>query len=259
MPRFALLGLVVWLLVGCSHSETRSPSGSVLLQDRKIFSPDDPALRAGDLTVWTLQEMAEKKEFAALNELFHHGVSLDRLPVGYAAGTGARVLDLRTDLMTKAIDGLTGKNWRGKIFFRSENPRQSHGLNRIKKSLIFETAPIVPMAAFTTELLDQHELVPDVTSNFVILNYAHPLTRPYWQERVLTKVQVYDVMVAVPGKYGPVYVGKTWLGNYDKAGDFHAFRADELVAWYFLDFNPEALQEQARSHGDKSRETRIAF
>lgn len=249
------------LFAACAH---RIPEASPSLEAGRApaaqaFSAADPALRKGDLTVWKLKEMAENKEFAALEDLFNNGVSLDRLPVGYAAGAGARVLNFQTRLMTNAIDSLTGKNWRGKIFFNSKDPAKSHGLNRIKKSLLFETAPIVPMAAFTTELLDRHELAPKATSNLVILNYAHPKTQSYWQEIALTTIQVYDVMVAVPGKYGPLYIGKTWLGTYDSKGDFRAFDPNKLVAWYFLDFNPEALSEQRRSHWDKSGETPIAF
>lgn len=261
--RLFFASILALFLGACAHPEKAAVENPAVATERepasRPLSHRDPSLKKGDLTVWKLKEMAENKQFDALNALFNSGVSLDRLPLGYAAGTGARVLDLKTQVMTNAIDGLTGKNWRGKIFFSSKDPRKSRGLNRIKKSLLFETAPIVPMAAFTTEVLDHHELAPEATSNLVILNYAHPRTKPYWHELALSTVQVYDVMVAVPGKWGPVYVGKTWLGSYDKEGEFRAFNPKELVAWYFLDFSREALIEQKKSHWDKSSETRIKF
>jgi len=103
-------------------------------------------------------------------------------------------------------------------------------------------------------LLDSHPLAPEAKSNVVILNYADNQTRPYWQELALTKVQVYDVQVAVKGKYGPVFIGKTWLGKYDKQGEFTASNPDKLIAWYFLDFNEGALKEQQEKHWDGSNE-----
>ena len=110
------------------------------------------------------------------------------------------------------------------------------------------------MAKFDTLLLDSHPLVPEAKSNVVILSYTDPQTRPYWQELALSKVQVYDVQVAVKGKYGPVFIGKTWLGKYDKQGAFTASNPDKLIAWYFLDFNDGALKEQQEQHWDGSEE-----
>jgi len=110
------------------------------------------------------------------------------------------------------------------------------------------------MAKFVTKLLDSHPLAPKAKSNLVILNYADLQTRPYWQETLLSKVPVYDVQVAVKGKYGPVFIGKTWLGKYDKQGEFTASNPDKLIAWYFIDFNEGALKEQQASHWDGSEE-----
>ena len=220
------------------------------------FDHDDPSLRTGvgGLTVWALQEVAQGKQFDELDELFNNGLSMNSLPVGYAAGAAGRVLDVDEKTIADALDGLTGKNWRGKIFFPSNDRRTSKGRNRIRKSLLLPHSPIVPMAKFDTRLLDSHPLAPEAKSNLVILNYADPQTRPYFQELLLTRVQVYDVMVAVRGKYGPVFVGKTWLGNYDKNGEFTARDPDKLLAWYFLDFNDDAFREQRESHWDGSDE-----
>jgi len=92
----------------------------------------------------------------------------------------------------------------------------------MRKSIFDPFSPIVPMAKFTTRLLDSHPLAPRAKSNLVILNYADVLTKPYLAELLLTEVQVYDVQVAIKGKYGPVFVGKTWLGKYDEKGEFTA-------------------------------------
>lgn len=259
------LALCAMAMLSCSHFEpvreavVGVAAGRAPANVKRLRSHDDPILKQGDLTVWKLQELAQKGEFVTLENLFNNGVSLDRLPVGYATGTGARVLGLPTQLGVTVLDSLTGANWRGKIFFASSDPRSSRGLNRIRRVLNGDRVPILPMAAFTTKLLDSDPLVPGVSSNFVILNYAQPRTKDYWQELALTKIQVYDVMVAVPGKYGPVYVGKTWLGSYDKKGEFHAFVENRLVAWYFLDFNQAALEEQMESHWDDSPEEPIDY
>ena len=61
------------------------------------------------------------------------------------------------------------------------------------------------------------------------------------------------MQVAVKGKYGPVFIGKTWLGKYDKQG-FTASNPDKLIAWYFLDFNDGGLKEQQEKHWDGSQE-----
>src|SRR5262252_6416417 len=137
--------------------------------------------------------MAQKRQFNELNDLFNNGLTMNSLPVGLAAGAAARVLDIDNKLIAEALDSLTGKNWRGKVFFPSTNKNASQGRNRMKASLLRPKAPIVPMAKFDTMLLDSHPLVPEAKSNVVILNYADPQTRPYWQELALTKVQVYDV------------------------------------------------------------------
>ena len=222
----------------------------------KRYDHNDPSLKTGEggLTVWALHEMAQKKQFKELNDLFNNGLNMNSLPVGLAAGAAARVLDIDNKVIADALDSLTGRNWRGKVFFSSNNKRVSKGRNRIRASLLLPNSPIVPMCKFDTMLLDSHPLVPEAKSNVVILSYPDPRTRPYLQELALTKVQVYDIQVAVKGKYGPVFIGKTWLGKYDKQGEFTAFNPGKLIAWYFLDFNEGALKEQQEKHWDGSQE-----
>jgi len=157
------------------------------------------------------------------------------------------------DVIAGVIDAVTAMMWRGKVFFSSTNPRVSEGRNRIK-ALMLPGAPIVPMCKFDTRLVDRHPLAPDATSNVVTLSYPDPETKPYVLERVFTKVQVYDVQAAVKGKYGPVFVGKTWVGRYDAQGEFTALNPNKIIAWYFIDFNDGALQEQQEHHWDGSHE-----
>ena len=242
------------------------------------YSHGDPSLRAGErgLTVWTLQKMAQEKQFNELDDLFNHGLTMDALPVGLSAGTGIPTLDFGRNLVPKALDYLSihstsfkldtkqlvhnaldylvGRNWRGKVFFPSNNKSVSEGRNRMRESLTRSRSPIVPMARFDTMLLDSDSLAADATSNVVVLNYAHLKTRPYLQELILSKVQVYDVQVAVRGKYGPIFLGKTWLGRYDEKGQFTAFDPGQVIARYFLDFNEGALKEQQEEHWDGSEE-----
>jgi hypothetical protein len=219
------------------------------------YDHDDPSLRTGDggLTVWVLQKMVQAKQFKELDNLFNNGLTMNTLPVGYAAGAAAPVFGGDNKLIGEALDCLAGKHWRGKVFFTSNNRRVSQGRNRIRESLVRPNSPIVPMAKFDTMLLDGHPLAPAAKSNLVVLSYPDPQTRPYLQERLVAKIPVYDVQVAVKGKYGPVFIGKTWFGKYDEKGEFTASKS-EVIAWYFLDFNDDALKEQREKHWDSAEE-----
>ena len=242
------------------------------------YSHDDPSLKtgAGGLTIWALQDMARANRFEELDNMFHNGLNMDALPVGYSAGAGlpwpdigskiiSQMLNLLTiegkylkvdsrQLVSDATDYFIRKCWRGKIFFPSNNKRVSKGKNRIKESLLVPSSPIVPQAKFDTMLLDSHPLAKGATSNVVVLSYTDPQTRPYWAELVATTIQGYDIQVAVKGKYGPLYIGKTWFGKYDQQGEFIASDPDKSVAFYFLDFNEGALKEQREKHLDGAKE-----
>ena len=220
------------------------------------YHHDDPSLRTGDggLTVWVLQKMAQEKRFNELDNLFDNGLTMNALPVGVCASTAARVFNINVDPISDWLDWFAGQNWRGKIYFSSNNKRVSEGRNRVREFLADPRSPFIPMCKFQTMLVDNHPLAPRAKSNLVVLNYADPLTKPYYLELLATEVHVYDAMVAVKGKYGPVFVGKTWLGKYDKQGKFTASNPDKLIAWYFIDFNEGALKEQQEKHWDGSSE-----
>lgn len=219
------------------------------------YDHNDPSLRTGDggLTVWVLQKMAQEKRFNELDNLFDNGLTMNALPVGVCAGTPARVFNI-VDPISDWLDWFAGHNWRGKIYFSSNNKRVSEGRNRVREFLADPRSPFIPMCKFQTVLVDNHPLAPRAKSNIVILKYADPRTKPYLLEQVVEKFPVIDLMVAVKGKYGPVFVGKTWLGRYDEKGEFTASNPDRLNNWYFLDFNEGALREQRESHWDNSRE-----
>jgi hypothetical protein len=198
--------------------------------------------------------MAQNGQADVLNDLFNnHGVHLEKLPEGYAAGAGARAIEVKNSLYSRVIDDLSGKNWRGKIFFPSENPRMTRGLNRIKQTQLLKPS-ITPMVSFVARLWDKHPLVPAAKSNLITLSYEKPVTQNYWQELALTQIQIYDVIVAVPGKYGPVFIGKTWLGKYAENRDFIALDKNQMTAWFFLDFNAQALSIQQAEHWDGAKE-----
>jgi hypothetical protein len=220
------------------------------------YDHNDPSLKTGEggLTVWVLQKMTQEKRFNELDELFDNGLNMNALPVGMSAGAGAATFDTDIKLINEWLSIFAGKNWRGKIFFSSNDKTVSQGRNRIRSSFVNPRAPFVPMIKFTTKLLDSHPLAPRAKSNLVILNYTDPLTKPHWQEFIPTKIHALDLQVAVKGKYGPVYVGKTWFGKYDKNGDFTANDPNKVVGRYFIDFNEGALKEQKESHWDDSEE-----
>ena len=242
------------------------------------YEHDDPSLRTGEggLTVWSLLKMLHEKRYDQLNRLFDNGLTMNSLPVGIAAGTGGTTLDMTflfpwavafadlgygrwpmmdigIDLINEYVSWFVPKLWRGKIFFPSNNKRVSEGRNRVRKSVdLF--SPFVPMVKFTTKLLDHHPVASGAKSNLVILNYADPQTKRYWVELIATAVHLYDVQVAVKGKYGPIFIGKTWLGKYDDAGEFTAHDPNKIIAYYFLDFNEAAVKEQREHHLDGSAE-----
>lgn len=209
------------------------------------------SLKPEEITIWSLQDLARQKKFDVLNDLFNNkGIKIDKLPEGYAAGAAARVLG---GFGSGVLDSITGNSWKGKMFFPSENPRKSKGLNRIREGgLIGKSGPIKPMASFETELLDRDPLTPETKSNVVILNYAKPITKGYWQEKAISATPVYDVMVPIKGRNGTVFVGKTWIGLYETDGSFTP--QHDRVAWFFLDFNKETLKLQMEEHWDASKE-----
>jgi len=226
-------------------------------QPVKTYDHDDPSLKTGEggLTIWTLQQMALEKRFKELDDLFDNGVSLNSLPMGMSAGVGVSTLDTDIKLINEWMTMFAGKNWRGKIFFSSNDKRVSQGRNRIRSNFLSSRSPFVPMMKFTTMLLDSHPLTATAKSNIVSLTYTDPLTKPYLNEFIATKLQALDLQVAVKGKYGPVYIGKTWFGKYDKkSGEFTASVPHKVVGLYFLDFNEGALKEQKESHWDGSEE-----
>jgi hypothetical protein len=222
----------------------------------KGYDHDDPSLRTGSggLTVWDLQKMALDKRFKELDDLFDNGLTMNALPVGMSAGAGVATFDTDIKLINEWLSVFAGKNWRGKIFFSSNDKTVSQGRNRIRSSLVNPRSPIVPMAKFTTKLLDSHPLAPRAKSNLVVLIYTDPLTKPYLQEIIAAKLNGLDLQVAVKGKYGPVFIGKTWLGKYDKNGEFTTDDPNKVVGRYFLDFNEGALKEQREDHWDGSEE-----
>src|SRR5215472_8313056 len=73
------------------------------------YSHDDPSLRTGEggLTIWTLQEMAQRKQFKELDDLFNNGLTMNALPVGVAAGTGSPLVDFGSKLVAKVLDYIT--------------------------------------------------------------------------------------------------------------------------------------------------------
>jgi hypothetical protein len=225
-------------------------------QPKTGYEHDDPSLIAGPggLTVWDLKKMAEERKFKELDDLFDKGLNMNALPVGMSAGVGVSTLQTDMKLINDWLSVFAEKNWRGKIFFSSNNKRVSQGRNRLRSSFVNSRAPFVPMMKFTTMLLDSHPLAPRAKSNLVILNYTDPLTKPYMQEFIAVKLNALDVQVAVKGKYGPVYIGKTWFGKYDKSGEFTATDPNKVVGRYFLDFNEGALKEQREHHWDNSEE-----
>jgi hypothetical protein len=226
------------------------------LLTQRGYDHNDPSLKTGEggLTIWDLQKMAQDKKFKELDDLFDNGLNMNALPVGMSAGAGIAALNTDIKIVNEWLSAFAGKNWRGKIFFSSSDKKVSQGRNRLRSSFLKPHSPFVPMMKFTTMLVDSHPVVPAAKSNLVTLTYTDPLTKPYLQEFIATKVHALDLQVAVKGKYGPLFIGKTFFGKYDKNGEFTPNVPIRVVGWYFLDFNEGALKEQRESHWDGSEE-----
>ena len=219
-------------------------TSQLFAQDRLFKHTDPECIDRSEkaLTVDLLKKMVVDKQFEKLNDLFNNqGLNMESLPVGLSQGTGAGVFGT-SGTIGNFLEWAVERNWKGKLFHAGSSLIESTGENRMKQRIAFND-PISTMAPFKTQLLNKHSLVPNVKSNFVILNYHKSFSvKPTLQERILSFIPVYDIMVAVKGKYGPIYVGKTWYGKYDENGEFSTSFPNKLVAWYFLDFNKDAVK-----------------
>ena len=89
------------------------------------FEHDDPTLRTGEggLTVWKLQEMVQAGQLDELDALFRNGLTMNRLPSGYAAGAAARVLDVDTKAFGRSWTVLLGRTGVARSSLRPRTPR----------------------------------------------------------------------------------------------------------------------------------------
>jgi hypothetical protein len=144
------------------------------------YDHNDPSLRTGEggLTVWTLQKMLQEKRYDELDHMFDNGLTMNSLPVGMSAGSDGAAFDIGIDLINDRVSWFALKLWRGKIFLSSNNKIISE-CNRMRKLVFDPFSPFVPMAKFTTMLLDGHPVASRAKSNLVVLNYYDPKTRPY--------------------------------------------------------------------------------
>jgi hypothetical protein len=211
-----------------------------------------------NLTVWELQDMSKTEQGRrAIDEMFEGPGDLDAtvLPTGPAAGAGASVFNINFEPLDTVLKFLVKDNWKGKVFFPSADGQLSMGLNRIANAKIENglnnpeqsdpnyTVNVDHIASFVTYLQDRGP----GRAKMVILNYSEPRTeKSTWHELLLDKwIEVYDVMVPVKGKYGTIYLGKTWQGHYNPSNHkFTANNPDKLIARFYLDFNPGALAAQ---------------
>src|SRR5262249_45133369 len=92
------------------------------------YEHDDPSLRTGadGLTVWTLHEMCQGKQFDELNDLFNNGLTMNSLPVGLAAGTAPRVFCFYNKGLSEAPDRLSGEKLAGEGVLPVEQQESFH-------------------------------------------------------------------------------------------------------------------------------------
>jgi hypothetical protein len=251
-----------------------------------LYLDTDDALRVeGDgITIADLQALAREaprdQEYAdLLVRIFNdYGVSMSYLPRGFSAGLGAAIdLSDRVDA-SDALQHLTGDIWYGKYFERPDRClRVTRGANRIGDQLRVDfVARLLPRDGLERFVEGPASLDIHARSNYVDLNYAAPLpeqrrtaldepdTHREDNVPVLRRIAglvetlgVYDLGVVVPGRHGPILVGRTWLGTYadDAEQTYAASLLDgRQIAWFFLDFNEAALETQ-----EAPRDRRVAY
>ena len=190
------------------------------------------------------------------------------LPRGFSAGLGAAIDLSENRDASDALEHLTGKVWQGKYFERPDQClRLTRGANRIARNIRIDfVARLIPQ-----DLIDHYVQGPEgldihARSNYVDLDYksTQPQKRRESPEQpntyadddfpvlrrmagLVEKVGVYDLGVMIPGRNGPILVGRTWLGEYaDNREETYSASALEgkQIAWFFLDFNEGAIAAQ---------------
>lgn len=242
----------------------------------ELYLDTDEALRVeGDgITIQDLQALAheaprDQRYADLLVKVFNeYGVSMSYLPRGYSAGLGAAI-DLSSQVdASNALQFLTGNLWYGKYFERPDQClRVTRGANRIGDDLRVDfVARLLPNDRLEQFVEAPESLDIDARSNYVDLNYAFPLpgqrrtsldepntyrvdTHPVLAPvaGLVDALGVYDLGVIIPGRNGPILVGRTWLGEYadNPEQTYSASLLDgKQIAWFFLDFNEAAIAEQ---------------
>ncbi|MBI3548989.1 MAG: hypothetical protein HY078_08120 [Elusimicrobia bacterium] len=214
-----------------------------LFSKDEVFQASDKRLAVGaeGITINELSALAKEKKFDVLEKLFkEYAVTVACLPHGHSAGApgGVFVEHVRTGV-SGAFTELAGLLWQGKVFSPGAGPEcrsESNGENRVSA---------LEYIKFVPRLIGKSSLASTRASNMVELNYSAPGVGVL--PLAVRALGVYDLMAAVPGKYGPLYIGKTWLGRYNKGNapdSFVKYRNSKQVAWFFLDFSEGALNDQ---------------
>lgn len=240
-----------------------------------LYLETDASLRVEDgITIQDLQAIAHEaptdpQHRDLLLKIFNeYGVSMSYLPRGFAAGLGASI-DLSDDVdASNVLEHLTGALWYGKYFERpNQCSRLARGANRIGGNARIDfVARLIPGDQIDRFVENAASLGVDARSDYVDLNYK--LTLPGMRRMSLEdpnthsddafpvlrllaglveRLGVYDLGVMIPGKNGPILVGRTWLGEYADNRE-QTYSATSLegrqIAWFFLDFNEAAIRAQ---------------
>lgn len=267
------------LLVTIPGDDTRQARVKHLppVLDGELYLDSDESLRVeGDgITIEDLQALArEVPGDARYRELLvrifnEYGVSMSYLPRGFSAGLGAAI-DLADEVdASDVLEHLTGNIWYGKYFERpGQCLRLTRGANRIGDHLRIDfVARLLPRDQIERFVASADSLDIRARSNYVDLNYASAMAQmrrtslqephAYTEDTfpvlrrmagLVERLGVYDLGVVIPGRHGPVLVGRTWLGEYaDNAEQTYSAASldGRQIAWFFLDFNEGAIESQA--------------
>jgi hypothetical protein len=213
-------------------------------------------------TIHTLALMSDAQLFQLIEK---EGINVECIPEGVSAGRPGRINKeaIREENTTKSIfkylfnflgsqnsQTVAGLIWKGKTLQRSpQNCSTGFGVNRVG---------LLDLFTLKTHTLGRNKYVADqgrfidaseenfVNSlianpndvNMVELNYSEPGRDPAGAGKAFG---VRDIMVPIMGKYGIIYIGRAYTGKWLSETQF---QSSGLVAWFFLDFSPEAVREQ---------------
>jgi hypothetical protein len=234
--------------------------GALMLAPSAFSEPTESVDVLSELhTIASLSKLTDAELFSLVQ---YKGFNEACIPQGVSAGKPGRIDKdvINNDNGIKALFGLMfrflGNHnsqaaadliWKGKTFRRSSRDcTVGTGVNRVGLINLFTmTVKNLTREVFITDegrMSDASEQgfvqaleANENDVNMVELNYSKPGLDPLGMGRAFG---IRDIMVPIAGKYGTIYIGRAYTGKWTSPTQF---KSAGNVAWFFLDFSPEAV------------------